>query len=74
MFIVIDGLDECEGSNKKEQEHESAVKRLLSGLLGLDVKLLVSSRPTPEISRALAKIKKREVTYDDSREDIQSFV
>jgi hypothetical protein len=74
VFIVVDGLDECEGINKKDVDNETAVKRLLSGLLGLDVKLLVSSRPTPEISRALSETKKREVTYDDSREDIQSYV
>jgi hypothetical protein len=74
VFIVVDGLDECEGINKRDKENESAVKWLLSGLLGLDVKLLVSSRPTPEISRALLDTKKREITYEDSREDIQSYV
>lgn len=73
VFVIIDGFDECE-NNTDGRGGENALERLLEGLLNTDVKLLVSSRPTPEISRAMAPAKKRDFTYEDSREDIQSYV
>src|SRR5205085_6061981 len=40
----------------------------------LPLKLLVSSRVTAEISNGLSNATKRELTFDDSRDDIQLFV
>jgi hypothetical protein len=34
----------------------------------------VSSRPTPEISRALSSVRIREIGYEDSRSDMQAYV
>ncbi|KAF8539144.1 hypothetical protein BDD12DRAFT_883109 [Trichophaea hybrida] len=68
VFVVIDGLDECFGGAAE------AISTLLDGLQKLPVKLLVSSRPTPEISQAMGWGPKRTLTFEDSRDDIKLYI
>jgi tetratricopeptide (TPR) repeat protein len=70
IFIVIDGLDECDSDEFADQKFES----LLKGLSAINVKLLISSRVTAEISSGLHHARKREMTYEDSRCDIELYV
>ena len=72
VFIVLDGLDECDNNTAKDKD--SAIKKLIEGPLALDVKLLISSRPSPEISHNLESVTKRAFTSNDSKEDIRSYV
>src|SRR5204863_855323 len=74
VFIVIDGLDECDIGNAPWGGRTNAIENLLEGLTNLDAKLLVLSRPTPEISRTIIHSMKWALTYEDSREDIQGYV
>jgi hypothetical protein len=71
IFVIIDGLDECFAG---EAGGGNAVETLLDGLKKLEVKLLVSSRPTPEISQGLGWGPKRLLTFEDSRDDIKLYV
>lgn len=71
IFVVIDGLDECFGG---EAGVDNAIETLLDGLQKLEVKLLVSSRPTPEITQAMGRCPKRPLTFEDSRDDIKLYV
>ncbi|KAF8244389.1 hypothetical protein K440DRAFT_663489 [Wilcoxina mikolae CBS 423.85] len=68
VFVVIDGLDECFGGAA------GAISTLLDVLQKLPVKLLVSSRPTPEISQAMGWGPKRALTFEDSRDDIKLYI
>jgi hypothetical protein len=69
IFVILDGLDEC-STESQEVDFES----LLDSLSNLPLKLLVSSRVTAEFSNAWSNATKRELTFDDSRDDIQLYV
>ncbi|KAG4444253.1 hypothetical protein IFR05_000228 [Cadophora sp. M221] len=73
VFVIIDGYDECENTTDG-RGGDSPLELLLEGLLNSDVKLLLSSRPTPEIARTMSTATRRDFTYEDSRDDIQSYV
>lgn len=69
IFVILDGLDEC-----STESQEADLESLLKSLSNLPLKLLVSSRVTAEISNGLSNATKRELTFDDSRDDIQLYV
>jgi hypothetical protein len=72
-FIVIDGLDECFGESLDVKDR-SPITKLLEALKKLDARVLVSSRPTPEISHALPFTLSRALTFEDNRDYIEKFV
>jgi tetratricopeptide (TPR) repeat protein len=69
VFIVLDGLDEC-----STEEQEADLQAILESLACLRVKLLVTSRVTGEISSALEASDKKELSYDDSKGDIELYI
>lgn len=74
VFVIIDGLDECESNGTTGSQYDDGVESLLESLRKLDIRLLLSSRPTPGISRAMLHSETRPLIYEDSRDDIRSFV
>ena len=80
--VVIDGIDECGGLDGSRSKHR---KILLEGIkawrgLGLQFRLVVTSRPEDDISRALSAISKHvelgsgESVSPSSSRDIHSFL
>ncbi|KAK3391181.1 hypothetical protein B0H63DRAFT_508378 [Podospora didyma] len=69
IFVILDGLDECSAEGQMDD-----VAELLRSMSSLPLKLLVSSRVTSEITKGLSSAAKKELTYDESRGDIQLYV
>lgn len=69
IFIVLDGLDEC-----SIESQQADLEALLTNMSSLDVRLLVSSRITAEISSGLFNSQRRELTYEDSQNDIKLYI
>ncbi|KAH7337080.1 WD40-repeat-containing domain protein [Rhizoctonia solani] len=75
LVVVVDGLDEC-----KDEEHTGHVLGvLLTGLTNLPIKLIVSSRPEPEIrswmnGRANAKLALHELDKSVVQADIEAYL
>jgi tetratricopeptide (TPR) repeat protein len=70
-FIIIDGLDECFGD---VADNGSSIRILLETLDKVEANILVSSRPTPEITRGMLWRLTRRLTFEDSRDDIARYV
>ena len=70
-FIIIDGLDECFGD---VADNGSSIGILLETLDNVKANILVSSRPTPEITRGMLWRLTRRLTFEDSRDDIERYV
>jgi tetratricopeptide (TPR) repeat protein len=73
-FIIIDGLDECFGDVSENDKNENPIQILLEALQKVNAKILVSSRPTPEILHGMSGRPTRRLTFEDSQDDIERYV
>ncbi|CAE6458993.1 unnamed protein product [Rhizoctonia solani] len=75
LVVLADGLDEC-----KDEEHTGHVLSvLLNGVTNLPIKLIVSSRPEPEIrgwmnSRSSARLALHELDKSVVQADIEAYL
>jgi ATP/maltotriose-dependent transcriptional regulator MalT len=67
-FIIVDGLDECFGG---VSNHESSIRILLETLDKVEANILVSSRPTPEITQGMLWRFTHCLMFEDSQDDIE---
>lgn len=69
-FVVLDGLDEC--STKLQSADLESLLKAISSIPSL--KLLVSSRVTAQISNGLSHTTKKDLSLNESRNDIELYV
>ena len=76
VFILLDGLDEVEDSSQPQTRGSTDVEILLELMVSLPrVKMLVTSRPLPELDRVLSKSGAvRQIGAADNAEDIENYV
>lgn len=70
VIIVLDGIDECAGSNRVD------LMRFIHSIIKSDttINLLLSSRPDPDISEAFSNYPCLQISGNDISADIESLV
>ena len=71
IFVILDGLDECQGSSTPDN---ADVELLLSFLMKLpNCRILVTSRPDPAIGSVLSHVIKQ-IGVEYNKEDIERYI
>jgi len=76
LFLVLDGIDECQDSpgDINSQTGED-ISGLLSFLIGLpNLRLLVTSRPNQAIATVLESYPVKEIGFDNNKDDVDRYI
>ena len=79
VYMILDGLDECEGSSRREllASLQSLVNRLVSqdsGSSAYRLKIMISSRPDEQLPGIMTLAKQLEITPADTAWDMGIFI
>jgi len=77
LFLVLDGIDECQDSPEDSNSHQTGedIGDLLSFLLDLpNLRLLVTSRPNQAIATVLESYSVKEIGFENNKDDVDRYI
>jgi len=77
LFLVLDGIDECQDSSGDSNSDQTGddIGGLLSFLLNLpNLRLLVTSRPNQAIATVLESYSVKEIGFENNKDDVDRYI
>jgi NACHT domain len=76
-YIIIDALDECESRSQETllKQFKQSFHPSTSGYAAPNIRILITSRPHPEITEYLEQFNNKDISsFDESKRDMELFI